>query len=346
MKSTNQQKNNDEATRNEILNINSVEDKKNQKIMGENDGHNQNKKTTTIIADDHIPNAKMLIALFLNVLFNKTQEKIRVKGVYMNHKELWKFIRDEVGNYYEIESKEILPKTKTFSYNLFLANKDEKKKEEYICNYSQLIINRNLQEVENFDKFMLFRFFYERISKVNNFTLWYVVYFKELKQCYLPEYTNVNKGFKAEKEDNSGDSDSNKDEKSKKNVISNKNNECLELYEHIYNQFENNDINYKNTRYDLSGLLYQKDDGNNEDDQNTNKNVSCSLYMQKMFSRLGYLMIHLAKDINNIEEEDFKLHHDEDGMNLNLDLTKNKSDTSLSNNDLNMKNNQNSIKVE
>ena len=421
LKSTNQQKNNDEATRNEILNINSVEDKKNQKIMGENDGHNQNKKTTTIIADDHIPNAKMLIALFLNVLFNKTQEKIRVKGVYMNHKELWKFIRDEVGNYYEIESKEILifcklncmsippflsaleyhtgirlnwgkvkeesndpfdnhnkkknfvvpntsgnytnqhilnivwkpedvleilPKTKTFSYNLFLANKDEKKKEEYICNYSQLIINRNLQEVENFDKFMLFRFFYERISKVNNFTLWYVVYFKELKQCYLPEYTNVNKGFKAEKEDNSGDSDSNKDEKSKKNVISNKNNECLELYEHIYNQFENNDINYKNTRYDLSGLLYQKDDGNNEDDQNTNKNVSCSLYMQKMFSRLGYLMIHLAKDINNIEEEDFKLHHDEDGMNLNLDLTKNKSDTSLSNNDLNMKNNQNSIKVE
>ena len=94
---------------------------------------------------------------------------------------------------------EILPKTKSFSYNFFVSN-DKEKNEEYICNYSQLIINRNLQEVENFDKFMLFRFFYERISKVNNFTLWYVVYFKELKQCYLPEYTNVNKGFKAEKE--------------------------------------------------------------------------------------------------------------------------------------------------
>ena len=26
----------------------------------------------------------------------------------MNHKDLWKFIREEVGNYYEIESKEIL----------------------------------------------------------------------------------------------------------------------------------------------------------------------------------------------------------------------------------------------
>ena len=105
---TNQQKNNDETTRNEILNINSVEDKKNPKLMGENEGHNQNKKSTTIIADDHIKRSKELIAKFLNVLFNKTKEKIKIKGKLMNHKELWKFIRTEVGNYYEIESKEIL----------------------------------------------------------------------------------------------------------------------------------------------------------------------------------------------------------------------------------------------
>ena len=42
--------------------------------------------------------SKELIAKFLNVLFNKTKEKIKIKGKLMNHKELWKFIRTEVGN--------------------------------------------------------------------------------------------------------------------------------------------------------------------------------------------------------------------------------------------------------
>ena len=70
LKSTGQQKNNDEATRNEIVNISSSEDKKNQKITNDNDAHNQNKKATTIIPDAHIAMSKNIIAHFLNVLFN------------------------------------------------------------------------------------------------------------------------------------------------------------------------------------------------------------------------------------------------------------------------------------
>ena len=436
LKSTNQQKNNDEATRNEILNINSAEDKKNQKIIGDNDGHNQNKKATTIIADDHIPNAKRLISIFLNVLFNKTNEKIRVKGKYMNHKDLWNYIRDEVGNYYEIESKEILifcklscmslppflaaleyhtgirlnwgkvkedkvenpeqefpnpkskehdkkqniyaknttgnytnrhilsivwkpedvleilPKTKTFSYNFFVSN-DKEKNEEYICNYSQLIINRNLSQVENFDKFMLLRFFYEKINKINNFSLWYVIYFNELKYDAFVENMKENKDLKTEKEENSRDSDSNKDEKSKKNIISNKNNECIRLYKYIYEELKKNEMQYRNTRYDLTGLLYHNDEPNVEDEVNTNKNISYSPYMQKMFSRLGYIMLNLTKEIQAIEQTNLNLPQEEDSLrdgNINLENSKNNNLGSMVNitgniNDLAKKmNNQNSNK--
>ena len=420
LKSTNQQKNNDEATRNEILNINSVEDKKNQKIIGENEGHNQNKKSTTIIADDHIPNAKRLISIFLNVLFNKTNEKIKVKGRLMNHKELWKYIRDEVGNYFEIESKEILifcklncmslppflaaleyhtgiklnwgkvkeenfdkfeqdlpnnkikdidkkqnfyaknttgnytnrhilnivwkpedvleilPKTKSFSYNFFVSNEKEKN-EEYICNYSQLIIDRNLSQVDNFDKFMLLRFFYEKINKINNFSLWYVIYFNELKYDSFVENMKENKDLKTEKEENSRDSDSNKDEKSKKNIISNKNNECIKLYKYIYEELKKNETIYKNTRYDLTGLLFQDEENNVEEEIATNKNISYSSYMQKMFGRLGYIMLNLTKEIMAIEQTNIKMAQDEDGiLNMSNAMENNK------NNDLNLKKNQNS----
>ena len=421
LKFTGQQKNNDDATRNEILNITSAEDKKNQKIIGDNEGHNQNKKATTIIADDHIARSKELIALFLNVLFNKTTEKIKVRGKYIDHKGLWKLIRDEVGNYYEIESKEILifcklscmslppflsaleyhtgiklnwgkvkedkseadenyekeflssknkdhdkklnfvaknttgnftnkhilnivwkkedvleiaPKTKTFSFNFFVSN-DKEKNEEYICNYSQLIINRNLSRVENFDKFMLLRFFYERINKTNNFSLWYIIFFNELKYDSFVENMKENKDLKSEKEENSGGTESNKDEKSKKNAISNKNNECIRLYKYIYEELKKNEQANKNTRYDLSGLLYHNEENNLDDEVNTNKNISYSPYMQKMFSRLGYIMINLAKEIHSIEQTELNLPQGEGNMENNLENNKeeNLNDTA----DLNLK---------
>ena len=418
LKPTNQQKNNDEATRNEILNISSGEEKKNQKIIGENDGHNQNKKATTIIADDHIPDAKKLIALFLNVLFNKTQDKIKIKGKEMNHKDLWKFIREEVGNYYEIESKEILifcklscmslppflaaleyhtgiklnwgkvkessnennkfdpdniniksqdfykyyneypqntknnytnrhilnitwkpedvleinPKTKTFSFNFFESNKLVEKNEEYICNYSQWIINRNLNEVTNFDKFMLLRFFYEKINKVNNFTLWYVVYFNELKyDAFDEKFHKESNNLKTEKEENSRDSDSNKDEKSKKNMVSNKNNECIRLYRYIYDELKIHASNYRNTIYDLTGLLFHSDDNNNEDEVNTNKNLTTSSHILKSFNRLGYIMLNLTKEIQALDEQENNIALDEDNINEQNNNLDNKNNNSLAN---------------
>ena len=392
---TNQQKNNDETIRNEILNVNSAEDKKNPKLMGENEGHNQNKKSTTIIDDDHIKRSKELIAKFLNILFGKTKESIKIKGEYKNHKELWKTIREEVGNYFEIESKEILifcklncmslppfldaleyhtgikldwgkvkeeknkndqeivsiknnetmriqnyypenttnnytnrhilsitwkaedvleikPKTKTFSFSNFLSNKKEKS-DEYICNYSQLIINRNLSHVESFDKFMLLRFFYERITKSNNFTLWYIIYFNQLKYDFL-ENAKENRVLRTEQNQDSRDSDSKKDEKTNKNLIYNKNNECIDLYKYIYEELKKSEQNNKNTRYDLSGLLFYED-VNPEEEIVNNKSISCSLYMQKKFSRLGYIMINITKEIQCIEETNLNLSTDENNNN-------------------------------
>ena len=69
---------------------------------------NLNKKQNNIIPDDHISGAKQKITLFLNVLFNHTKDRIRVKGRLLNHKQLWDFITEEIKNYYKIESKEIL----------------------------------------------------------------------------------------------------------------------------------------------------------------------------------------------------------------------------------------------
>ena len=393
---TNQQKNNDETTRNEILNINSVDDKKNPKLMNENEGHNQNKKSTNIIADDHIKRSKELIAKFLNVLFNKTKEKIKIKGVYKNHKELWKFIREEVENYYEIDLKEILifcklncmslppfldaleyhtgikldwgkvkddknkvepevintknnetlkiqnyypenktnnytnrhilnitwkaedvleivPKTKTFSFNFFLSNKREKNVE-YICNYSQFIINRNLSHVEDFDKLMLLRFFYEKINRSNNFSLWYIIYFNQLKYDFLESAKENN--IKIEQDRESSHSDSKKDEKANKNLVYNKNNECIDLYKYIYEELKKSEQNNKNTRYDLTGLLFNED-SNGEEEITNNKAISCSLYMQKKFSRLGYIMINLTKEIQAIVETNLDLSTDENNPNPN-----------------------------
>ena len=409
LKTTGQQKNNDEATRNEIINISSAEDKKNLKITSDNDAHNQNKKATTIIPDEHYEKCKIIISHFLNVLFNKTDQNIRVKGKYINHKELWELIREEVSNYYEIESKEILifcklncmsippflaaleyhagirlnwgkvkpdsenveqfeqnnknwknkeneknqkipvknttgnynnkhilsivwkpedvleilPKTKSFSYTFFKSN-DKEKNEEYICNYSQLIINRNLTTVGNFDKFMLLRFFYEKINKMNNFSLWYVIFFNELKYNSFVENMKESKDLNTEKEENSGEIDSNKDEKSKKNITSNKNNECIKLYKYIFDELNNNQQLYKNTKFDITGLLF-KNEGNAEEDEinTTNKNITYSPLMQKNFNKLGYIMLNLTKEIHSLEQTQFNLNKNDQNSNNDENINTN-----------------------
>ena len=419
LKTTGQQKNNDEATRNEIVNISSAEDKKNQKIASDNDAHNQNKKATTITPDEHYAKCKIIISHFLNVLFNKTDEKIRVKGKYINHKELWELIRQEISIYYKIESKEILifcklncmsippflsaleyhtgirlnwgkvkpdtenedqfepinkymknrelekklnnlvknttgnynnkyilsiiwkpedvleilPKTKSFSYTFFKSN-DKEKNEEYICNYSQLIINRNLAQLDNFDKFMLLRFFYEKITKINNFSLWYVIFFNELKYNAFVENMKESKDINTEKEENSGDIDSNKDEKSQKNITSNKNNECIKLYKYIFDELINNQQLYKNTKFDLTGLLFKNEANAEEDEINTNKNITYSPSMQKMFSKLGYIMLNLTKEIHSLEQTQFKLKKNDENSNSNENIKTNNINTDENMNEL------------
>jgi hypothetical protein len=221
------------------------------------------------------------------------------------------------------------------------VSNDKEKNDEYICNYSQLIIDRNLSQVDNFDKFMLLRFFYEKINKVNNFSLWYIIYFNELKYDSFVENMKENKDLKTEKEENSRDSDSNKDEKSKKNIISNKNNECIRLYKYIYEELKKNELLYRNTRYDLTGLLYHNEENNLDEEVNTNKNISYSSYMQKMFSRLGYIMLNLTKEILAIEQTNLKLPQDEDSLkninNNNIENNKNNSLVNMSGNELSPK---------
>jgi len=125
------------------------------------------------------------------------------------------------------------------------------------------------------------RFFYEKINKSNNFTLWYVIYFNQLKYDFL-ENAKENKDIKTEQDKESKDSDSKKDEKANKNLVYNKNNECIELYKYIYEELKKSEQNSKNTRYDLTGLLFYED-FNGEEEITNNKAVSCSLYMQKNF---------------------------------------------------------------
>ena len=413
----NQQKNNDETIRNEILNINSNDEKKNQKVVGDNEGHNQNKKSTTIIADDHLKRAKELIAKFLNVLFNKTKDKIKIKGRYMNHKELWHFIKNEIAAYYEIESKEILifcklncmslppfldafeyhtgiklnwgtvkeekvevekvekikkikindshqdnssqnkelkikdfypenttlnytnryllsitwqpddvleinPKTKTFSFSFFYSNSKEKN-EEYISNYSQLIVNINVKQVESLDKFMLMRFFYERITKSNNFTLWYVAYFNELKCSDELDMENENKDLKIEQDKGTrNDTVPNDEEKINKNSVYNKNIECTELYKEIFDKLKN-DNSVKDDRYDLTGLVSL--DINDNNDMN-----NCSKYMKKKFSRLSYIMINLSKEIQNLLEQKIPENNDQrDPTKMKKNIIENLKETQL-----------------
>ena len=91
--------------------------------------------------------------------------------------------------------------------------------------------------------------------------------------------------IKTEKEEISKETDLNKDEKSKKNIISNKNNECIKLYEYIFKELQSDKYKalYNNTIYDLTGLLYKKDVNNEEDEINPNKSFTYSPQMQKSF---------------------------------------------------------------
>ena len=384
------QKNNDENVRNDILNINN-EDKKNK--LNENDIHNQNKKQNNIIPDDHIPQAKKKITLFLNVLFNHTKERIRVKGKLRNHKELWNFLTEEIKNYYKVESKEILlfcklkcmsippflkafeyhsginlywgnvkddieanfsnkndfnvknfyppnsnlnytnrhlmnivwkpeyildisSKKKTFSFSHFLSN--ENKSDEYICNYSQFIINRNLSFIDNFDKYMLLRYYYEKITKKNAFSTWYVVFFHELKRNELLNEKEIS--LIQQEKTSKNDSDEQKDDKVNQATVLSKKNECLDLYKYIYNEIITLSVNNPNTEMDLTGMIYQ----NTENlmiikNENSISAILPCPHQKKNFMRLAYIMINISKEIQEIMEKLYN-GNNENNSNNNLSL--------------------------
>ena len=123
----------------EHANLELTKDKKNPEIINSDDHMNLIKKMNKSY-EDYRPD--VLHQCLLN-LFESPLNKSGMLQVYMRTKENVLI--------------EINPKTKTYSFSFFLSNNKEKN-EEYISNYSQLIINRNKQ-VEKFDKFMLLRFF-------------------------------------------------------------------------------------------------------------------------------------------------------------------------------------------
>lgn len=116
----------------------------------------------------------------------------------------------------------------------------------------------------------------------------------------------------------------NKDEKSKKNIISNKNNECIKLYEYIFKELQSDKYKalYNNTIYDLTGLLYKKDVNNEEDEINPNKSFTYSPQMQKSFSKLGYIMLNLSKSIQSSDQTEIKNFQNPENSNTNLDNMK------------------------
>ena len=130
--------------------------------------------------------------------------------------------------------------------------------------------------------------------------------------------------IKTEKEEISKETDLNKDEKSKKNIISNKNNECIKLYEYIFKELQSDKYKalYNNTIYDLTGLLYKKDVNNEEDEINPNKSFTYSPQMQKSFSKLGYIMLNLSKSIQSSDQTEIKNFQNPENSNTNLDNMK------------------------
>ena len=54
------------------------------------------------------------------------------------------------------------------------------------------------------------------------------------------------------------------------------------MYKYIYEELKKNEALYRNTRYDLTGLLYHNEENNLDEEVNTNKNISYSSYMQKI----------------------------------------------------------------
>ena len=305
----------------------------------------------------------------MNVLFNKTpKNRIFFKGKSYNHKELWKFITNEIKNYYKIENKENLlfcklkcmsippflkslefhtgikldwenvkieneknfypensnlfytnrhilnlfwkpeniieinPISKSFSFTNFLCNQN--KSEEFIMNFSNIIINRNLNVIENFDKFVLIRYYFEKIKKVNFFIVWYVIFFKELKIKKLEKINNIkeknllvlnnnnnNNILTRTNNDNiSKEIESFKDEKNNMNNILSKKNECIDLYNHIYNDLKHLSLNNVNSEFDLTGLIYvtQNNYFNDENNVNYNNNNHPCNEQKKKFSFISF----------------------------------------------------------
>ena len=388
-------KTNAESVKNEILNISATDNKKGNKQV-EVTEHNKDKKAPTINSFDHIKRSKEIIAQFLNILFGKTKEKIKIKGRMRNHKELWNFLNEEIRNYYKIESKEMLvfcklkclsippflsaleyhtgieldwksvvddttqrepstlrdmsnlnlsssssqifrdkehpnqnflnsfypsntncnytnrhilnivwkpddileiqPKTKTFQFFKFFSNVG--KLEEFQCNYSQLIINRNTSSIDQFDKYMLLRYYYDKIKQNNKFSLWYVIFFNELKveELLKAKDTKDNQLLAQQDKNMQTENDSNKEGKNNPSSSLNKKNECIELYQSIYKELKST------LTSDIGGLLYLNKSSISNNSENTGtESEQLSQRQKKKFERLAYIMINIVKEIQNYD---------------------------------------------
>jgi hypothetical protein len=81
---------------------------------------------------------------------------------------------------------------------------------------------------------MLIRYYYEKITKSNHFSTWYIVFFQELKR---EELLNEKETNLIQQEKNSkNESESQKDDKINQTTALSKKNECLDLYKYIYNE--------------------------------------------------------------------------------------------------------------
>ena len=208
---------------------------------------------------------------------------------------------------------EISPKTKTFEFHKFFSNAG--KLDEYQCNFSQMIINRNTTTLEPFDKYMLLRYYYEKIRQNNKFSLWYMIFFNELKVYELREVKETKENFPIQQQERNIPLENESNKEGKNNPSNqNKKNECIELYQSIYNELKNSNLNI------LSGLLYQNknslSNNNNSDNTNTD-NEQLTQKQKKAFERLGYIMINITKeiqyyntnDLSNIDLSEYKVNY-------------------------------------
>ena len=219
-------------------------------------------------------------------------------------------------------------------------------------NFSNIIINRNINIIENFDKFILIRYYFEKIKKVNFFIVWYVLFFKELKIKKLEKINNIkektlftlnninniNNNTRTNNDNLSKENDSLKEEKNNMNNILSKKNECIDLYNHIYNDLKHLSLNNVNSEHDLTGLIYVTQNNYFFDENNINNNINNNFVpcneQKKNFFLLAFHMLNLTKEIENIPEEkinlDFnnskKIDDDDDDDDLDDDDFENNND--------------------